>query len=526
MDQLRILSDIVERGAARHEHRVALEVAQGRTVLSYGALRDRVRRGSGALRALGLARGDRVVIALDGSPEWPVAFCSAMHADLCVVPIPPRMPPEIVAKVAFHVSARAAIFDAPCESSRLIPADVRELTVADLAVGCVRDAGPESEPHDRALLAFTSGSTSRPHAVELTHDNLLANLRALESVRQPDADETLLSVLPPAHLFELVVGQLAPLSVGARIVYGGAPLPNRLVAAIRDRRITRAILVPALFEALCREAIEGLAQDGAIDAACRSLTAGDLAIRARRMAGGERARVRAALRARIGETLRTVAVGGAALNPAWADVLAAMDIGLDVGYGLTEAGPLVSLGLATRMPSGSVGRPLPGVDVRVDERGEIFVRSEGVMRGYFRDRNATAGALANGWLRTGDRGHLDEHGFLFVSGRLKEAIVTAGGDTLSPDEIEPYYASPLFAEHCVVPGSGPDGNDVPLLVVVPSQADTTDQELHHVFARLRADAPDRFRAAAVIRWPRTLPRTPAGKVRRRALADAVGPVRS
>ena len=145
-----------------------------------------------------------------------------------------------------------------------------------------------------------------------------------------------------------------------------------------------------------------------------------------------------------------------------------MRVGVDVGYGLTEAGPLVAAGFGSDCPPESVGRPLPGVDVRVDSQGEILVRSDSLMQGYLDDPQASAATLDDGWLRTGDRGHLDEQGFLFVTGRIKDAIVSANGETVYPDEIEPCYCSPLFADHCVVPVRGPDGNDVPTLVVVPA----------------------------------------------------------
>jgi long-chain acyl-CoA synthetase len=234
-----------------------------------------------------------------------------------------------------------------------------------------------------------------------------------------------------------------------------------------------------------------------------------------------RSAVRDAVRATVGPSLRTLIVGGAALAPAWGDVLAAVGIRLEVGYGLTEASPIVSLGVAGEAPRGSVGRPLPGVEVRAGDGGELLVRGENVMRGYFCDDAATRAALADGWLRTGDVGRVDAQGFVYVDGRIKEAMVAATGETVMPEEMEPCYASPLFAEWCVVPMRGADGNDVPTLVVVAADPKLAEDDVGREWSRLRAAAPSRLRTAGVVRLHGPLPRTATGKVRRRVLGETL-----
>ncbi|HMF11103.1 MAG TPA: class I adenylate-forming enzyme family protein, partial [Gemmataceae bacterium] len=199
----------------------------------------------------------------------------------------------------------------------------------------------------------------------------------------------------------------------------------------------------------------------------------------------------------------------------------AVGLQLEVGYGLTEASPIVSAGLASECPPGSSGRPLPGVEVRIGDDREILIRGSNVMRGYYRDADSTAAALKDGWLHTGDHGRLDADGFLFVTGRLKEALVTAAGETLYPEDVEPYYASPLFAEHCVTGLPGPHGNDVPTLFVVPAAPDAGEKELRRALDDLRAAAPPRFRVAGMVRVDGPLPRTALGKVRRRFLAQQI-----
>lgn len=487
MPDITLLSELLPRSAARTPDRIAVEAATGSPALTYRQLLDDAERGAAALRALDLEPGARVVIAMDGSVDWAVAFWSVIQAGLVAVPVPAFIPPDLLALVVFHADARVCLLaeTSPLQGARLPPVlratpralVERGVSAQEAARGAQQPGAVGPGPEACCVLVFTSGSTSRPRAVELSHRNILANLRALTSQRQAAVDETLLSVLPPAHVFELVVGQIAPIALGARVVYAGAPLPNRIVDAIRDRRVTRMLLVPAL-----------------LDAVAPALTRGSC--------------------------LRTVAVGGAAVSPATAQLVTALGIAVDVGYGLTEAGPLVSMGLTTECPPGSVGRPLPGVDVTIDEHGEILVRGAGVMRGYFKDAVGSAVALEDHWLHTGDRGRLDEQGFLYVTGRLKEAMVTSAGETIHPEEIEPYYASPLFAEHCVVPLAGTDGNDEATLVVVP-HAGVTNAAVAGAFATLRKAAPPRFRLASYLRVSTPLPRTAIGKLRRRALADEI-----
>ena len=142
------------------------------------------------------------------------------------------------------------------------------------------------------------------------------------------------------------------------------------------------------------------------------------------------------------------------------------------------------------------------------------------MRGYYGDPEATAAVTEEGWLKTGDLGRIDEAGYLYVVGRLKEVMVTGAGETIHPDEMEPHYQSPHFRELCVAALPGGDGNDLPTLFVVPEQHDLPDCDLKQVFAGLRAAAPARMRVAQLVRVEHPLPRTPSGKVCRRLLTEA------
>jgi long-chain acyl-CoA synthetase len=549
------VSDLVRRSAQAWPDRIAVQDLTGSTRVTYAELWAAVERGASVLRCSGLAPGDRVLLAAGAGPGWMTGFLSISHAGLVAVPIPVATPAPLARLVATFAGVRAWIGDRSSGALSAALPDVPRFVAGDLGLSPglktrptvttptdlkTRPTSPglktrptsadlktrrtgESDSSATAVLVFTSGSTSRPRAVALSHAALRANLRSVMAVREAEPDEALLSTLPPPHAYELVAGQLAPLAAGARIVYSGVLLPNRIVEAIRTQAITRMLLVPALFEALARDVVDGLITSRVVDVRCRHLPPRDLAARARALAPTAVARLRAAVRERIGSSFRNVTLGGAAADPAWADVLSTAGIDLDIGYGLTEAGPVVAMGRASECPPRSVGQPLPGVEVRIGAADEVLVRTEAAMQGYAGDAPATAAAFEGRWLRTGDRGRLDAAGFLFITGRIKEAMVTSAGETIYPDDIEPYYRSPLFAELAVVPAPGADGNDQPTLVVVPAGAAIDEGTMRRAVAALRAAAPPRLRVSGFIWRTTPLPRSAIGKVRRRALADELRP---
>jgi long-chain acyl-CoA synthetase len=513
------LPDLARRSAERYLDAPALAPVPGRPGgWSYAQLQDLMTRGANGLRARGLTPGDRVLLFLEPCAAWPPAFFAILEAGLVVVPLPAETPLPTAAGIAAFAGARAAILGQ--RTRGLASQGVASLLVEELFQAEAAPVRPESGS-ELAVLAFTSGSTHQPRAVELTHANLLANLQALLTLRQAVSGDAFLSMLPPAHLFELMVGLLGPLACGARIVYAPTLLPHRLLDTVRDERITHALAVPALLEVLYAEIVSELIDAGVLDPARRDQSVAETARRLRQpeMDEAERQRLRTAIRERLGPTFHTLVIGGAALDPAWADITAAIGLRLEIGYGLTEASPIVSVALASESPAGSAGRPLPEVEVRLAEDHEILVRGPNVMRGYFRDREATALALRDGWLHTGDHGRLDADGFLFIAGRLKEALVTAAGETLYPEEVEPYYDSPLFAERCVAGLPGPHGNDVPALFVVPASPQIDESELRRTFEQLRAAAPARLRVSRLVCLSGPLPRTALGKVRRRSLGQ-------
>lgn len=533
---MKTLADLLRQTAARHPDAVAVSGpgAAGPTRLTYAELREAMEAGAEFLRQAGRQPGDRVILQAEPGPAWVTAFFAIQDAQLVAVPVPAETPGDRLQHLARWVGARADLPALPPG----IPASATRRPTCGEAHGTIEvsppgtraaspgEAHPGNEPASgmTAVLAFTSGSTDQPRAVELSHANLLANIAALRQVRQAAPGDSFLSLLPPSHLFELTAGLLGPLACGARVVYPGPLLPNRILAALRTEAITHVLCVPALLEALLQEALDPQGGFGQVRRPLRGASPADT-VRSLLAESSSPAlpTLRQELPHLLGGRLRSVIVGGAALDPAWWEIALRLGLPLETGYGLTEAGPVVSLGRLAECPAGSVGRPLPGMEVRLGGRDEILVRGPSVMQRYHDDPAATAAALEGGWLHTGDQGRIDAQGFLFITGRLKEVLVSAKGETVHPAEMEPHYASPLFREHCVAGVRGPDGNDIPTLFVVPASARIPADALHRTFEHLRNRAPGRCRVERLVIVPLGLPRTATGKVRRAALALAASP---
>ncbi len=518
------LVSMVAEAASRFGERPALAQSQsaGEKSLTYLQLWDHIERGSHVLRASGLDPGDRLLLLAEVSPDWPAAFFSILHAGMVAVPLTADTPPEIIGVICRHAGVAAVIHTERTAAALAHMPDVVRMPLAELfANEAPAEPGPELNREDLAMLGFTSGSTQQPRAVELTHGNLMADLEAMLQMRQATPDDVFLSMLPPAHLFELMGGLLGPLACGAKIVYPGAPLPNRLVDSLNADRITHACCVPGLLHFLYHEVFDQLVACGFLGEDHRGDTVAQTAERFESvLTETEVDQLVAGIRGRIGDSLRVLVLGGAALDPAWIPILTRLGISTEVGYGLTEASPIVSMGEASECPSGSVGRPLPGVSVRIDDTGEILIRGPSVTKAYHLAPDLNEAAFFDGWLRTGDSGVLDDDGFLFITGRKKEAMVTANGETLYPDEVEPYYSSPLFAEWCVIGRPDAQGNDVPTLFVVPADPDVAPDVLEGAFRALRSAAPARIRLERMIRLHHPIPRTALGKPKRRAVAEA------
>ena len=473
--------------------------------ISHAQLLERVRRTSLALTDLGLARGDRVAILSENRPEWAVADYACLSAGLADVPIYPTLPAEQMVHI-LNDSGAVAMFVSSLEQAAKIARIRPDLPalrtvisfIAPAPVGCdmtmdefiARGAAVDSPeraaawktsalavgPDDLATLIYTSGTTGLPKGVMLSHDNLYSNVFASLPVLEPKDDDVALSFLPLSHIFERMSGHYMLFAGGCTIAY--AESIDAVAANLGEVRPTILSSVPRIYEKLYARIMEnGNAGSGLKKAIFHwSLGVADEwadAYLAKREPGGMLALkysiaqklVFSKIRARLGGRLRVACSGGAPLASTINKFFVAAGLTLVEGYGLTETSPVVSVNRLNNIRVGTVGELVAGVEVAIAADGEILTRGPSVMKGYYRNPQATAEAIdSDGWFHTGDIGAMQD-GFLRITDRKKDIIVTAGGKNIAPQPIENTVVTNAFVSQAVMIG---DKRKFPVMLVVPS----------------------------------------------------------
>ncbi len=442
-----------------------------------------------ALARQGLNPGDRVAVQLRNSVEWGCFAQAALAQGLVVVPLYTNDNPENVAYVLGDAGARLLLVGdvaqlwALAPHQRLFPALEDVVCVGpapqqtadrprlhDLSGWLPETAeppvDPPIDPDDLALLVYTSGTTGRPKGVMLSHHNILWNAEAMFKAVQIGPDDLFLSFLPLSHIFELTVGYCLPMLAGSGIAY--ARSVPQLVEDLAAVRPTVLISVPRIYERAYVRIQQRLAQRGRL---ARLLFEQAVAVGWRRFeaAQGRGRPVTARERlfwtllkplvadkvlARLGGRLRLAISGAAPLQPHIARCFLALGLTLLEGYGLTEAAPTVCGNRIENNVPGSVGPPLPGVEVRVTPAGQLLVRSPSVMLGYWNRPEATRRAVDDdGWLHTGDLAELRD-GRVFIRGRIDDVIVMSTGEKVPAVDLEAAIAGDPLFEQALVVGEG------------------------------------------------------------------------
>jgi long-chain acyl-CoA synthetase len=423
------------------------------------------------LADLGLAPGDRVLLVAENRPEWCIADLAVLSAGGVTVPAYISNTSEDHAYLLEHSGAMGVICSGPQLAKRLLPAiaqapsvrflvtmdplpDTASMTVPVLGWQEAMARG-ESAPEvdfasrltrsDLACLIYTSGTGGRPKGVMLSHGNIMANLAGAWHLLEilGLGDEVFLCFLPLSHAYEHTAGQFLPIGMAAEIYYaeGVETLSTNLIEA----KPTILTCVPRLYEVMRHKITTSVDRQGglqarlfhlAVDLGKRRLETGSLPSHLRLVDALLEPLVRRKVRLRFGGRLKAMVSGGAPLNPDVGRFFQALGLPVLQGYGQTEAAPVISVNLPDRARIETVGPPLQGVEVKIAEDGEILVRGEIVMQGYWKDPEATAQVLRDGWLHTGDIGVIDPDGFIRITDRKKDIIVNSGGDNIAPARVE------------------------------------------------------------------------------------------
>jgi long-chain acyl-CoA synthetase len=484
---------------------VAMQVKRGDGYvrLTYADLAGAMAAATAATRQAGVGPGDRVALLAENAPEWGAAYLGIVAAGATAVPIDVQLTDGEVRNLLGHAGCAAA-FASERQRPRLEAiggAGSRKLPV--LALETLAQAGARrvplelarGAPEAPASILYTSGTTGAPKGVVLTHQNFLANADGVLAFGLCRPADNVLVLLPLHHAYAFTATFLVPLLAGARLTFLQSLRPPDLIACLQETRVTILPAVPQLLYLLHRGIFDEI---GRRPLPARRLVGALLAVSgacaARGRLGVGRA-LFAKVHARFGGALRLIACGGARLDPDVARDLARLGFEVLEGYGLTETAPVLTFNPIGRARFGTVGLPLPGVELRTvnpdgEGVGEIAARGANVTPGYYRDPAATAEAIRDGWFHTGDLGYRDAEGYLVITGRAKEVIVLSSGKNIYPEEIEEHYLGSAYVKELCVLG------------LAQSRAGATVEGLHALvvpdFETFRAQGMGNFRE--VIRW--------------------------
>ncbi|MGB6961992.1 MAG: AMP-binding protein [Candidatus Acidiferrum sp.] len=518
--------------------------------LTYREFKDRAHPLAKALQDAGFAGGERASIIMTNQSKWLISAYAIFHAGGVLVPLDYKLTPDEQWQLLKHSGAKVLITEYPIwrqlsvAARRSEAANVRTILVteapqnADLA-GAQRweEFRASGEPtfvprkrQDVACIVYSSGTGGRPKGCMMTHENYLEQCVALTSLYPFSPGVRYLSILPTNHAIDFMVGFFGPFICGAAVVHLRTLRPEYVREAFSKYKITYVSLVPLVLKNLQK----GLqARFDELPAGRRkifnALVAINKAFTKSRPRLGLSRRLLKQVHDPFGGELRTIIVGGAFTEPQTLEFFYNLGIPVANGYGLTEAGTAITVNDLKPFRADTVGKPLPGMEVRildpnVEGIGEVAVRSKTIMSGYLNEPEITAEAIVDGWLRTGDLGRFDGTGHLQLFGRKKNMIVTEEGKNIYPEDIEAVFESLPVKEFCVFaanyiwPQRSMVGEQL-LLALHLEPGQTYTEELHREISARNNKLLNYKRIHGVVLFGEDFPRTASLKIKRNALAE-------
>jgi long-chain acyl-CoA synthetase len=472
--------------------------------ISHSEVADRVRHAARGLSSLGVRRGDRVAILSENRPEWAIADYACLTVGLTDVPIYPTLPADQIAYMLKDSGAVAIFVSSKAQAEKIreirsqLPAlktvigfdeipGLTNMSIAELekrgaqgetreSIATYREDALTVKPDDLATIIYTSGTTGEPKGVMLSHDNIFSNVAASRKAIPFEGRDTGLSFLPLSHIFERMAGHYLMFATGTSIAY--AESIDTVAANMQEVRPTLVLSVPRLYEKMYARILETALTGGFLKKKI-FFWARDVAERwaNEKLAGKEpggllalqytiaQKLVFSKLKARTGGRLRYFVSGGAPLSPDINKFFYAAGLEILEGYGLTETSPVIAVNTPENFRIGTVGKLVDGAEVKIADDGEILTRGPNVMKGYYNKPDATREAIEpDGWFHTGDIGELND-GFLAITDRKKDLIVTAGGKKVAPQPLENKVKTNKYVAQAVMIG---DKRKFPSMLIVPN----------------------------------------------------------
>ncbi|WP_174733642.1 AMP-dependent synthetase/ligase [Mesobacillus harenae] len=466
--------------------------------ITYGDFWAEVRNTAAGLACLGIGNDDKVAILSENNPKWPISDVAILSLGAVSVPIYPTLPPDQVAHALRNADCKAVFVENGLQYQKVLecgvqgldiivmqPGEALDLTNKTLSFFQLVQKGADNPIVDwesiwgaigrdqLATIIHTSGTSGAPKGAMLTHGNILSNIEGVQFwCVEARPEDVMLSFLPLSHVFERMAGQFTPLSVGATIAYAESieTIPQNL----QEVKPTVMTTVPRLLEkvyAKVQEQIEagtplrkkifawavkvGMERyNYLVNSPVDQLINGQMPKDLQRKWNLANRLVYKKVKSNLGGRMRGLVSGGAALNPEIASFFWAIDVPVLEGYGLTETSPVVATNPMSRAKIGTVGKPLPNLDVKIAEDGEILVKGPSVMVGYYKNEEATAEDIIDGWFHTGDIGSFDDEGFLRIVDRKKRLLILSTGKNVAPAHIENTINQSIYIENSLVVGHG------------------------------------------------------------------------
>ncbi len=531
--------------SSRFSDRICLQTKKGPVWerWTYGQTKNLSLKVGAFLLKNGFKKGGFAAICMENRPEWAIIYLGIMAAGLACVPLDTQLTEQEIenlindcaAKVIFVSNTvfqtknihklkcaldKIVILDLNIEKDNLIGLAQVESTLPEGV------AWPEVSSEDIASLIYTSGTIDKPKGVMLTHKNICSDFQSINKLKLFSDKDIFISILPLHHAYPFMVTLITPLLCRARVTYTSSLRSDELLDLMREAGVTVLVGVPQLFSLFYKNISEKMKK---VPLLLKAPLFGLVEIlwQIRRLSGINLSKpALPKIHRPFGQALRFFACGGAKLNEEAARFLVKIGFTILEGYGLTETSPVVTFNPLKRQKIGSVGRVIPDVELKIDNpdeegTGEVVIKGPNVMKGYFERAEETSGVLKNGWFYSGDLGHIDKDGYLYITGRKKEVIVLSSGKNIYPEEIESHYTkSPYIKEMCVL-GVGIAEEERLSAVVVPDadycrQAGETNLNgtIRWELENLSAGLAPYKRIKGYIIVKESMPRTRLGKIKR------------
>ena len=535
INQVLLIHDLFDNAASKYPSNVALQIkkAEGWQRFTYEEVKALSKKIGTYLLNEGFKKGDFAALILENRLEWPIIYLGIVRSGLCCVPLDPQLNPSDIKNLILDCQAKIVFSSYDLFTTKLRQAlegkSVKFVLLdrkvemensidfsAILNISAQEVSWPKIHPSDLASLIYTSGTTGKSKGVMLTHENFCSNFQSIQEINFCFSSDNFLSILPLYHSYSFMVTILTPLFLGAKVTYCTSLKSGELSQIIHEASVTILTGVPQLFSLLHKAIFDRIKK---IPSLFWPLVLPFIRIRLHRQFA----------------SLRISISGGARLEPKIGKDLTRLGLKLIEGYGLTETSPVVTINLPGRVKFGSVGTHIPFVEIKIfnpdkEGMGEVLIRGENVMKGYFKQPELTAEVIKDGWFYSGDLGYIDKQGYLYLVGREKEVIVLASGKNIYPEELEVHYSkSPYIKEICVMDKKERAFGylkDTLFAVIVPDLEFFSQRKEANITEKIRWDLENFSRKLApyqrIMGFTLTreeLPRTHLGKIRRFAVRE-------